>query len=192
MSAPAPVAAQAPRVGKLAPAMTTVGALARRHGLARSTLLYYDRIGLLRPPARSAAGYRRYGPEEERRLELICRYRRAGLTLAAISQILDGPSGSLSQALEARLADLDREIEALHDQMRLIAGLLQRPDLLRRAGVIDKRAWVDLLAASGMSAEAMRRWHADFERTAPDEHLRFLELLGLPAAEIAAIRRGSA
>lgn len=192
MSAPAPVAAQAPRVGKLAPVMTTVGALARRHGLARSTLLYYDRIGLLRPPARSAAGYRRYGPEEERRLELICRYRRAGLTLAAIAQALDGPSGALSRALEARLAELDSEIEALHGQVRLIAGLLQRPELLRRASVIDKRTWVGLLTASGMSEEEMHRWHADFERTAPDKHLRFLELLGLPAAEIAAIRRGSA
>jgi DNA-binding transcriptional MerR regulator len=172
--------------------MTTVGILARRHGLARSTLLYYDRIGLLRPPARSAAGYRRYGPEEERRLELICRYRRAGLTLAAIAQIFDGPSGALSQALEARLSELDREIAALHDQVRLIAGLLQRPDLLWQASVIDKRTWVELLAASGMSQEAMRRWHADFERTAPEKHQRFLELLGLPAAEIAAIRRGAA
>ena len=38
----------------------TVGRLARRFGLARSTLLYYDRIGVLRPSARSAAGYRLY------------------------------------------------------------------------------------------------------------------------------------
>ena len=29
--------------------MLTVGVLARRFGLARSTLLYYDRSGLLRP-----------------------------------------------------------------------------------------------------------------------------------------------
>jgi len=36
----------------------------------------------------------------------------------------------------------------------------------------------------------MDRWHGEFERTAPEKHQRFLELLGLPAAEIAAIRRG--
>ena len=189
MSAANPAIGVPPWPGTLV-RMTTVGALARRHGLARSTLLYYDAIGLLRPSARSAAGYRRYGPEEERRLELICRYRRAGLTLAAIAAVLDGPSAGLTHALEERLAELDGEIEALHGQQRLIAGLLQRPDLLRRTSVIDKRTWVELLAASGMSEEAMSRWHNDFERTAPDRHQRFLELLGLPAAEIAAIRRG--
>jgi DNA-binding transcriptional MerR regulator len=137
--------------------------------------------------AAAAAGKER---AEERRLGLICRYRRAGLTLRAIAAVLDGPSEGLGRVLEERLAELDGEIEALHDQQRLIAGLLQRPELLRRAGVIDKRTWVELLAASGMSQEAMHRWHADFERTAPAKHQRFLELLGLPAAEIAAIRRG--
>jgi len=172
--------------------MTTVGTLARRHGLARSTLLYYDRIGLLAPSARSAAGYRRYSESDERRLVQICRYRRAGLTLAAIRRVLDGPAGALAQALEARLAELDREIAALHAQVRLIAALLQRPEVLRRTRVLDKRTWVDLLAASGMSQEAMRRWHADFERTAPAEHQRFLELLGLGEEEIAAVRHGTA
>ena len=192
MRAAGPSGTAAAAAGTRAPAATTVGAQARRFGLARTTLLYYDRIGLLRPSARSAAGYRRYGPDEELRLELICRYRRAGLDLAAIGRILDGPPDGLVRALEARLAELDREILALHDQVRLIAGLLQRPDLLRRAGVVDKGTWVALLAAAGMSEAAMLRWHADFERTAPDAHQRFLELLGLPATEIAAVRRGLA
>ena len=133
MRAAGPSGTAAAAAGTRAPAATTVGALARRFGLARSTLLYYDRIGLLRPSARSAAGYRRYGPGEEARLELICRYRRAGLDLAAIGRILDGPPDGLVRALEARLAELDREIEARHDQVRLIAGLLQRPDRARCA-----------------------------------------------------------
>lgn len=47
--------------------MVTVGVLARRFGLARSTLLYYDRLGLLRPSSRSRAGYRSYSPADERK-----------------------------------------------------------------------------------------------------------------------------
>ena len=169
--------------------MVTVGALARAHGLARSTLLYYDAIGLLRPSSHSASGYRRYGPEEERRLALIYTYRRAGLSLDAIRRALDGASEGLAAVLEERISELDGDIERLRDQQRLIAGLLERPDLLRRERVLDKRTWVDLLAASGMSEADMERWHDEFERAAPAKHQRFLELLGLPAAEIAAIRR---
>jgi DNA-binding transcriptional MerR regulator len=172
--------------------MLTVGALARRHGLARSTLLYYDALGVLRPAMRSPAGYRRYGPAEERRLELICTYRRAGLPLAAISRLLDGPAGGLAGVLEQRVAELDAEVERLRDQQRLLADLLQRPELLKRARVIDKATWVALLAASGMTEADMRRWHAGFERSSPEKHARFLELLGLGDDEIATIRSWAA
>jgi DNA-binding transcriptional MerR regulator len=188
-SATVPLAAAIP-AATLPGGMVTVGALARAHGLARSTLLYYDAIGLLRPAARSAAGYRRYGPEEERRLATICAYRRAGLSLDAIRRVLDGASEGLAVVLEERLSELDGDIRRLRDQQRLIAGLLERPDLLRRERVLDKRTWVDLLAASGMSEADMERWHDEFERTAPEKHQQFLELLGLPPEEVTAIRRG--
>ena len=42
----------------------SVSRLGRRYGLSRSTLLYYDRIGLLSASARSAAGYRVYGERD--------------------------------------------------------------------------------------------------------------------------------
>jgi MerR family transcriptional regulator, thiopeptide resistance regulator len=188
VSVRASVPAGGPAPATLPPAMLTVGTLARRHGLARTTLLYYDAIGVLRPAGRSAAGYRRYGPDEERRLELICTYRRAGLPLAAIARVLDGPATALLTALEQRLAELDAEVERLRGQQRLVAALLRRPELLERTRVVDKATWVALLAASGMSEADMWRWHEGFERTNPDKHQRFLELLGLADAEIAAIR----
>ena len=171
--------------------MLTVGTLARRYGLARSTLLYYDAIGLLQPASRSAAGYRRYSSDEEHRLELICRYRRAGLSLVAIAEILDGPPTRLAEALEQRLAELDDEIGERHAQQRLIAALLRRPALLARTRVIDKATWTGLLAASGMNETDMRRWHGAFETSAPEKHQQFLELLGLPPDEITDIKAWS-
>jgi len=46
----------------------TVGQLARAHGLSRTTLLYYDRIGQLTPDGRTRSGYRTYGPDAQKRL----------------------------------------------------------------------------------------------------------------------------
>ena len=171
--------------------MLTITALARRFGLARSTLLHYDHLGLLRAQDRTGAGYRLYGPGEVSRLEAICTYRRAGVSLQAIGQILDAPLHRVAQVLDERLEELDREREALRQQQRVLAGLLQRPELLRD-GPLDKATWVALLRASGMSDDAMDEWHRAFEAQDPGRHQRFLEVLGLPAEEIAALRRRSA
>jgi DNA-binding transcriptional MerR regulator len=171
--------------------MLTVGVLARRFGLARSTLLYYDKLGLLRPSSRSLAGYRRYSEDDERRLEQICTNRRAGLSLAAIGRLLDGTPGALAPVLEGRMRELDEEIEGLRAQQRVVAELLQTPMVAERVAVVDVRTWTELLAASGMSELDMERWHAAFERSAPDKHQRFLELLGLDVEQIATIRRWS-
>ena len=74
--------------------MFTVSKLARRCGLSRSTLLYYERAGLLAPAARSGANYRSYSEKDLRRLEQICVYRRAGLKLADIRAILARPQAA--------------------------------------------------------------------------------------------------
>lgn len=171
--------------------METIGRLARRYGLSRSTLLYYDRLGLLRPAARSGANYRRYGREDARRLELICLYRSAGVPLAGIRRILDGPAGAVRGVLEARLAALQAEIAALRGQQDVVLRVLQRPDLALRYRGLDRRGWVALLRAVGLDEPAMRRWHAAFEAAAPDAHREFLRTLRIPEREIGRIRRAA-
>ena len=37
----------------------------------------------------------------------------------------------------------------------------------------------------------MHRWHAEFERSAPAEHQKFLEFLHIPSDEVARIREWS-
>ena len=51
--------------------MFLITELAREFGLSRSTLLYYNRIGLLRPAGRSMAGYRLYSTKDRDTLALI-------------------------------------------------------------------------------------------------------------------------
>src|SRR5262245_19662656 len=50
----------------------SISRLARAFGLSRSTLLYYDRIGLLAPSGRTGSGYRSYSEKDYRQLERIC------------------------------------------------------------------------------------------------------------------------
>ncbi len=170
--------------------MTTIGRLSRRYGLSRSTLLYYDKAGVLKPSARSENGYRVYSDADARRLEQICLYRKAGLSLKAIKAVLKPHAGGLHDVLDRRLAELAEEIAELRDQQRLVLALLQRepPDDL---GVLDKHGWSELLAASGFTETDMRAWHVAFERRAPRKHQTFLEFLGIPAHEIVEIRRWS-
>ena len=170
--------------------MWTVSKLAERCGLSRGTLLYYESIGLLKAPARSASNYRRYGETDLRRLQQICAYRHAGLTLDDIRTILDRRETDAVAVLKRRLLALDGEIETLRAHQRAILKLL-KTDSLGRKKMITKEKWVSIMKASGLTEREMHRWHAEFEKAAPEEHQEFLEFLHIPAVEIQSIRERS-
>lgn len=165
-----------------------VSTLARRCGLSRSTLLYYESRGLLRRPPRTQGNYRAYTDQDLRRLQQIGAYRKVGLSLAAIRTVLDRPGNGAATTLERRLLEIDGEIETLRGHQRAILRLLQRSRSFRRSLMITKDKWVSIMRAAGFSEPDMRRWHTEFEKAAPSEHQEFLEFLHLPPAEIAAIR----
>ncbi len=172
--------------------MTTIGKMASRFGLSRSTLLYYDRVGLLSPSDRATNGYRCYSDADAHRLAKICTYRKAGLPLSDIGRILDAGGGQVSEILERRLSELNNEIEAARSRQRFVISLLKEPDVLaRRNGPMNKEKWTKMLWKAGFSEEDMLAWHREFERSAPAKHQRFLSLLGLSEEEIDAIRRFS-
>jgi DNA-binding transcriptional MerR regulator len=166
----------------------TVGKLAKKFGLSRSTLLYYDKIGLLSPAMHVKGEYRTYGEDEQGRLTLICRYRKAGIPLREIQKILDSPDSSFTDILHKRFKELTKEIAELHEQQKIIAGLLKNSALIRESTAMNKELWVSLLEAAGFSEKDMRKWHRQFERTAPDLHMLFLQQLHIPEDEIQMIR----
>jgi DNA-binding transcriptional MerR regulator len=168
-----------------------ISGLARSFGLSRSTLLYYDRIGLLRPSGRTRANYRVYSHADRQRLAQICRYRRTGMSLETIADVLAAPRQKTVNALERRLEALNREIHELRSQQQTIVNLLKDKSLLAGTRVLDKRRWVAVLQAAGLDDAAMGQWHVAFERMSPEAHQDFLESLGIDAAEIAEIRSWS-
>jgi DNA-binding transcriptional MerR regulator len=171
--------------------MLTISKLARRCGLSRSTLLYYESIGLLKPVSRTAARYRAYGEKDARRLEQICVYRDAGLKLDDIRTILDRPAHAAPPVLKRRLVELTAEIERLRSHRRAILRLLQIKASVWRKEMITKDKFVAVMKAAGLSQEDMHRFHVEFERSAPEEHQEFLEFLKIPKEEIGSIREWS-
>jgi MerR family transcriptional regulator, thiopeptide resistance regulator len=169
----------------------TVGQLAKRFGLSRSTLLYYDSIGLLKPSGRSRANYRRYTEEDAERLEKICTYRQMRLSMASIAGILQSPRDGVRDVLENRLLELGREIRLLREQQQVIIRMLGEEKLRDRYPVLDRERWVAILRAAGLDDEGLLRWHKGFEKLSPRSHQEFLEGLGIAAGEIEAIRRWS-
>lgn len=177
-----------------APAKLTLGQLGRRVGLARSSLLHYEALGLLMPAGRSLAGYRLYGAAELERLREICRLRDAGLSLADIQGLLAATGANHAgpaALLEKRLLELSRAIEGIREQQRQLARLLASPAFQQRGKRWSKDAWVALLRQAGFDEAAMQQWHAEFERDNPRGHADFLKSLGILPKEIAGIRRWS-
>lgn len=161
--------------------------LGQRFELSRSTLLYYDRIGLLRPSGRTQADYRLYTQEDLTRLERICFYRDAGLSLSEIAHLLK-QADSDSSILESRLRKIGGEMLVLKAQQRLIAGMLKTVAAGPYGSGLDRNLWLSLQQACGLDDAAAKRWHIEFERRAPSAHQDFLLSLGLSEKEAIQVR----
>ena len=67
---------------------------ARRLGVSAKALRLYEQRGLI-TPARTAAGWRAYGPDEMARVAEIAALRELGLSLNQVARVLEGDSESL-------------------------------------------------------------------------------------------------
>ena len=97
----------------------TIGELARRGGVADSTVRYYERKGLLRPSGRTQSNYRVYGPESVQRLHFIRSAQTSGLSLEDIQMLLDfrdgipAPCADVQAVIESRLEQIRRQVRDL-------------------------------------------------------------------------------
>lgn len=104
------------------------GELAAAAGVSRETLRYYERIGLLPEPRRSASGYRQYPSESVDRLRFVGRAQELGFTLAEVDELLalrvDDPEAcdAVRGRATAKLSSVESKIAAL----RRIASTLGR------------------------------------------------------------------
>ena len=168
--------------------MLTIGQVAKKYSLSRSTLIYYDSIGVLTPSGRSESNYRLYSEDDLKKMDRIQLFRSTGLSLESIELLLQTQSSELSSTLESRLFAINNEIEKLRDQQKVILKILENEILEENARIITKEVWVSILKAAGLDESGMKTWHVEFEKTSPDAHQDFLESIGIEKDEIAAIR----
>jgi DNA-binding transcriptional MerR regulator/ABC-type Fe3+-hydroxamate transport system substrate-binding protein len=98
--------------------MRTIGEVAELVGVTIGTLRWYDEIGLLKPRARSSAGYRLYGQEELLRLREILIWRQLGFPLADIAVLIDEPEHDRREALDRQLALAGTQLDKFHSLTR--------------------------------------------------------------------------
>jgi MerR family transcriptional regulator, thiopeptide resistance regulator len=170
--------------------MYTVSGLARACGLSRTSILYYESLGLLKPCGRSDGNYRQYGDRELERLREIRAYRNVGLSLADIRTVLGRPFNDAASTLQKRLLQIDAEIGRLRGHQRVILRLLGNR-AFKRAEMMTKDKWVAIMKGCGFTDDQMHRWHVEFEHSAPEDHQEFLEFLHIPGDEVAKIREWS-
>jgi DNA-binding transcriptional MerR regulator len=108
----------------------TVSGLANRVGVSPDAVRYSERLGLLPPAARSAAGYRRYDQRAVERLRLVKGAQRVGLRLREIAELLQVvdrgqcPCGHTEALLRQPPADVDAELARLWALRGQLARLL--------------------------------------------------------------------
>ncbi|MGI9277173.1 MAG: MerR family transcriptional regulator, partial [Endozoicomonas sp.] len=171
--------------------MLTVTQLARKYHISRTTVLYYEREGLLSPRSRSENGYRWYGDDEAVRLEAIMAYRSYGVPIRDIASLLDRTEDmEQERILRNQFAALEEEIQKLRQQQKAIVMLLEQPTLLEQQ-MVNKERWVEIMKAAGFDEQAMYNWHRQFEKMEPEAHQEFLESLSIDKKEIEDIRAWS-
>jgi DNA-binding transcriptional MerR regulator len=104
--------------------------LAKMAGVSIRALHLYDKMGLLKPQARTVSRYRMYGEKELLRLQQILFYKELDFPLKEIAHILDNPNFELVAGLEshraALLARKDRITTLLDTIDRTIKNLKNR------------------------------------------------------------------
>lgn len=146
---------------ELAPRRTllTVGQVAERLGVTVRTLHHYDEVGLLRPSARSHAGYRLYTDEDLERLQSAVVYRRLGFPLEQVRRLLDEEDErALVSHLRRQRDAVSSRIEELQDLVEAIDRALAKERIGVRLTKEEQRELFGDGFSDEYAAEAERRW----------------------------------
>lgn len=95
---------------------------ASRLGVSAKALRLYEQRGLV-TPARNAAGWRSYGPDEMQRGADIVALRALGLSLAQVAGVLEGEAEGLEPTLAAHQAVLEARVRQLAGTIEKVRGL---------------------------------------------------------------------
>ncbi|MFC6040954.1 MerR family transcriptional regulator [Paenisporosarcina macmurdoensis] len=109
--------------------MYSIGQLAKESETTVRTLRYYDEIGLLKPSLISDGGHRYYEEHDFIKLHSIRIYKKLGLSLSMIQQVLNNNNSDHKSTLKLQLNIFELERSQLDEKIGLIRSLLQVSEL---------------------------------------------------------------
>ena len=137
-----------------------IGELARRTGCSVETIRYYERVGVLPRPPRSAGRYRLYDSGDVRRLAFVRRARELGFTLDEVRALLvlsaantENTCSEVREVTARHLADVRAKIADLRAMERVLSEAVRRCN----AGEVPGCPLIDTLTASAPLHLAARR-----------------------------------
>lgn len=126
----------------------TIGHLARETGCKVPTIRYYEQIGLMPAPSRTAGNQRRYGPEHVARLDFIQHCRELGFRQQTIHNLLKltkHPSQNCEAVTEIARTHLD-EVNKRIARLAALKLELERMIEVCRGGQISDCQIIETLA----------------------------------------------
>jgi MerR family mercuric resistance operon transcriptional regulator len=128
-----------------------IGKLSRQTGCNVETIRYYERVGLLPRPSRSAGRYRLYDTGDVRRLVFVRRARELGFSLDEVRALLvlsaadsENTCSEVRDLTARHLADVRAKIADLRAMERVLSEAVRRCD----AGEVPGCPLIDTLTAS--------------------------------------------
>jgi DNA-binding transcriptional MerR regulator len=130
--------------------MLKVGQLAALTGVSVRTLHHYDEIDLVKPSARSDAGYRLYTDRDLERLQQVLFYRALGFALEHVARIVSDPKFDRTKALHehrARLVEDAKKTKAMLDLVDKTLASIEKGQTMEPKDMF-----------TGFEEEAKARW----------------------------------
>lgn len=161
--------------------LMSIGVFARRTGLTASALRFYDDTGLLSPAdVDPHSGYRRYGPDQIPRAQLLRELREVSMPLTVIQEVFDAPPEEAGALIDAHVAGIAADARATQARAAVIKdhlGVGSTHPTLHLRGPVLAEAIEQVLTATGrtpdhpvLSGVHVRVDHGEVSLTATDRY----------------------
>ena len=143
-----------------------IGELGQAAGVEVETIRYYEKAGLLSPPARQANGYRAYGPAHLERLAFVRHCWALAMPLAEVRRLLefaarpDADCGDVNRLIDEQLGRVRARLRSMRALEKQLGALRRQCDVGHAAsecGILHEL----VAAAQGESCAC----HRDFTAT---------------------------
>ncbi|MGN9163227.1 MerR family transcriptional regulator [Clostridium sulfidigenes] len=129
-----------------------------RTGVTVKTLLYYDKIGLLKPKQKTEFGYRIYCEDDFLKLQQITTLKFIGLSLKEINQVLYNNGENLEDMIEIQKKSLEEKKKHIES---VITVFNKAESQINKEGFLDIYKLIDIIKITNMENRVKDQYKTD-------------------------------